>query len=528
MNNLLEWIKPLRLLPSLTGFLTSMASFALTMHRVDSMTLAFSLDCFISMCATMWHNNYIDRYHDAQKNPPNDFALRKGRAYLYCDIFWWTLELVMLYTLLHYFGLSLFLMALIRSSIGFTYSWMRRVPLLPMIALVTVFVTGAITPAVLSMADRAAIIFSVVGALVICARECPKDIEDCEADLADGWKSTLATIWSKTICSLVGRVIIVIASLLFVSMRLTVLPCVGVYGALASLCLFVAGAYWIVGPYVQKSKLMIDLGIASMLLTLNSSYIGLYYLPPIRSISAPFVVIPAFFALATWAIFTKRGNLLVKFAKLIASGADNGEETFKGKPINAFSWLLMFGLFYLVTVSCRIIGIAGAQICRIDPIVMNRSVHESLILIFCLVLLVVVRIPHYSIPGRTRGYTVIERMTIGLVIGTVCIILLEKGLPAFYFYLVVPMVTIVRDELKPLRDILKSYGCLLGIIASVAVFKGTSYAFGQIMPAYFIVVASYFLKYHKRGLPVYFPTSLPWLCRLMSRYFVQEVPMCTG
>lgn len=523
MKNLIEWIKPLRVLPSLTGFMTSMAAFALTLHHLDPMVWLFSIDCFTCMCATMVINNYIDRYHDVLKG--NTFAFDHAKAFLRFTVACWLVEAVML-TILFTYDWRLGTLALFRALIGFTYSWMRKLPLVPIISLAAVFVTGAITPAILAWPDRIALMFSIVGAFVITARECHKDMEDCEADRQDGWKTTIATIWGNLVAALVGRILILVSLLVFVSMPLTGLPHIGIYGAIISAYLYAIGAYWIVGN-PAKSKLIVDMGIALMLITINSSYWHLYHLPPIRTLQVPQIICPLYLIAAIWVMTTSRRDILLRLANWIKRGADQGLARPEIRNQSLWLWPICYGLFFLISFTCRALALTGIGSDSLSWSMVTRATFESLLLTGVLIMMVTAKVPHFKAPHRSHGFTLIERMTIGLLIGFVCVLLVIMGLPAFLFYLVLPLVSIIRDELKPLRDILKSFGCLFGLITVLTIFRGLPWTLEQIAPAYLIVVGCYFYKYQRQQQPVYIPRRLHWLAKLMRKHFVEETP-CTG
>ncbi len=522
MKNLIEWIKAIRPLASLTGFITSMASFALTYHYVGTVALLFSIDCFSSMAATMAMNDFMDRDYDKLKG--KTFAYDNPKIFRRFVICLWIIELISI------FGQFLIdwrlgCLTLLRAILGFTYSWTRHIPLLPLIMIGLVVFTGAITPAILSSANLVALSFSIAILLLIVGRDCGhKDVTDYNQDLSSGGKYTIATIWGPNIAGLAARVMIVIALLILISIPLAVLPKVGAIGAMISMSLFGFSAYLIQGKYFPKSKLLLDGGIALLLLTINSSYWSLYYLPPLRSIDLSQILQLVAIVATIMSIFICKSSIKI-LANIIESGIDHGEESLQKRGQSRYLWPIMYFLFWLVTVSCRTFAISKANWAAINLQSLKVAMSESTIVSLILIGLITSQIPHIQAKNRSRGYTIIERMIIGLLIGFFCGWLACMGLKPYWMAIGLPLVSIYRPELQQLRDLIKSYGCIFGIFTAVMILDGISYSLHYIAPSYLFIVAIYFFRCYKYRLPVYIP-NIRYLRKYMSKIFVKEVRIC--
>lgn len=514
----MEWIKPLRPIASFSGFMTSLASFGLALGRIDAVALFASLECFMFLCATMVINNYIDRNHDALKNPPNDFALRNERKFLWFTIAYWTVDGIMIIGL-YIIDWRLAALAFGRALLGIFYSWTRVIPCLSMISVSLACALCAATPAALGCSNHAVWVMAFSTLFAIGAREGHKDVIDFEVDRQDGWKKTVATTWGPNVAKLVTRAILVFAAIILVSLPITNLPLPCAWGAVICISLLSISAFLVQGPGFDLSKKLVDVGVAGQLLTFNASYWVLYYLSPVRTMAFGHTALTGLVLVTIVYIWLTKQWSLKKLAEVIESGLDHCEEKIKVRQ-GPLLWPVMYFLFFLVIALCRYICSYNA-IAKGDASTVRESLLAGSIVTLWLLALVCSRIPHQRVGGRSRGYTIIERMTAGLVIGYFFGVLDRMGIHLLLVALAIPTCSILIEDLRPVEHLLKSYGCYHGIITGAAIMVGIDYASLWISISYPIIVALYYLWHRAKDIPVYIPENAP-ITPWMKRNFVSE------
>lgn len=510
MNEIRPWVVSLRPLACLLGFLVCLASWGVAYSRIDLIALYSSLECFWFLCATMEINDWFDRYHDAEKNPPKDFVLNHERAFLRFTIACWGIEACLI-TLMFSIDYRLGLLALCRGIFGIFYSRTRRIPYLAATTVALASALCTVTPAMVGGPNHAMWVFLAATAMVIFARENYKDIEDFEADSATGYKATIAATKGPNVARIAGRLSLVFGSLIFLVMPLAILPKPAAWSGLLCLAAMSSSAY-LVATSEKKAKNLLDGGMASFLLVLNSSYWLLMLMGPVRELT----IRPLYFVITFTALI---GAMLAKpkhVSALVLQGLDSGQERLTEIAQSRMLWPAMYGLFWLVVFTCRLLSSqAVSEVDLRDPLLTASSLTLGLVTI------VVARPPHVRAGVRTYGYTVIERLSIGVVIGFFFMVCHLVGLPIKVVAFLLPLTAILSRELEALCQLLRGYGCVFGIITGIAIVQGITFALANILPVYILIVALYYLWRWRRRTPIYVPRRGK-IRRLMLRVFVPE------
>jgi len=510
MERILPWVISLRPLACLLGFFVCLASWGVAYSRIDLIALYSSLECFWFLCATMEINDWFDRHHDAGKNPPKDFALRHERAFLWFSVACWGIE-VCLIALMFSIDCRLGLLALCRGVFGIFYSWTRRIPYLAAITVALASALCTVTPAMVGGPNHGMWVFLAATAMVIFARENYKDIEDFQADYVTRYKATIAAIKGPNVARIAGRLSLVFGGLIFLAMPLTILPEPAAWGGLFCLSLMSISAY-VIATSNKKAKKLLDGGMAAFLLVLNSSYWLLMLMSPVHGLA----IRPLYFVIA---FITLTGVILAKprhISALVLQGLDGGKERLANIAQNKALWPTMYGLFWLVVFICRLLSsrVGG-------PVGLVDSLTTASLLTVILIAIVITRPPHVRVGVRTYGYTVIERLSIGIVIGFFFAVCHLVGLPIKVVAFVIPLISIVQNKLEVLCWLLRGYGCVIGIITGIAIVEGIAFALINILPVYGLIVALYYLWRWHRRFPVYVPRRGK-IRQLMLRVFVPE------
>lgn len=140
----------------------------------------------------MLQNDYFDSEHDFFKKNKR-FVYENKKIIFYILIFSW--PMIFLVTFLFTLKIQLFLLVI--SIVGFFYSFLRKIFLLP---LLTIAVLSGLPIILQGNISQTTILFISVTIITILGREILKDIEDKDVDF--GYKKTLATETSFSIRSL--------------------------------------------------------------------------------------------------------------------------------------------------------------------------------------------------------------------------------------------------------------------------------------------------------------------------------------
>ena len=503
------WFIQIRPLSCSYAFFASLGCWGAGYFTINSLAIITSLECFWVTAATMVMNNYIDRKHDEGKN--SEFYLlasKNEHTYLLFTTGCWLTEVIFvvyLFTVNRMLGY----VALGRAVVGFTYSWTRHIPCMPLI-FIAMFMgsTGASplangNPNHVMWVILAGIFFSML------SRECYKDIEDHEIDL--GYKKTIATTWGTNNARLIARSSQVFSCLLFLSIPLLRLPIPAAWGGLLCLSMVCLAAFMVVNN-IPRSKSLLDTGIGAFIIVLGVCY----WLSIIRP-AGQMVLSWPFLAMA-FMVFLAASYLWPEpIRKFIAQGIDTGKENVGKRQQSWLMWPMMWHIYTFVILACTLI--CGQIRHGGDPI---EALKTSAVATGILLLLVVSKIPHFRTPGRSRGYTIIERHTVGLVIGFFFAAMNMFGLPLEFVAVAIPLVSIINPKMEPLCHLLRSYGCWFGIIVGVAIVYGIDFSLHHIMPAYGIVVAFYFAWRGIKRIGVYIPKNTPIITPLMQLCFVRK------
>jgi len=491
------WIKPMRPAACLSAFFGTLASWGIAYHTINGLSIWTSFGCFWTAVCTMVVNNWCDRYHDLMKDPPEDFAWKNARIY-----FWYMLGCLALECLiiLHLFGLNQFIGALVvfQVILGLSYSIARKVTCLSAIIVAVTSALCTVTPAMVGKPNHAMWCFLVGTMSIIFAREQYKDIQDFEADHATGYKKTIASTKGPNVAKTIARLSLVFGSLLFLTMPLTVLPKPAALSGIICLSALSLSAYVVANSFKEAKKLL-DSGFASFILMLNWSYWLLMIMEPARRIALDPISCNIILGICLILAYTKP-DIITRFVK---NGLDNGKEHLPSITQGRLLWPMMYLLFWLTMFAARVIATQELTLTHIsDPL------STATILTAVLISIVIFRPPHIRVENRSYGYTVIERMSIGIVIGFFFTVYDLLGLPLTVTGFAIPLLSIVQPELEPLCLLLRSRGGLLGMFASVAIIKGFIFTLVHIAPVYISIVAIYYIWRRLQGIPVFVPRSL--------------------
>lgn len=510
MRKLLAWVAPLRPAACLLGFFISMGSWGIAYREVSLIAFLSSFECFWFLCSTMVINNWIDRFHDAyEKDPPNNFALTNKGGFLIYTITCWIVEAGLIF-LMFYINVNLGILSLARALMGFFYSWSRKVPYLPAIMVGIASALGGVTPAAIKGTNHTMWVFLFAGAFVLHGWENAKDVKDWLADRVSGYKATAAAVKGPNVARLIARISVGFGALVFLSMPLSKLPAPTAWVSLCSLSLFSIAAF-IVMTKLKLMKVMVGIGMGILVLALNASYWLLMATTPIGRFTVNRI----------WCYWAFVVLILFALAKpeavsaLVRSGVDNGKEGLGKLKQGTLLWPVMYLLFWLVVFVSRLLW----QQLPIGFAMMDPWLTATALAVM-LIGLVTLRPPHLSVEGRSYGYTMIERMSAGMVIGFFFTICQLVGLPLMVVAFALPLISILHPRLETLCHLLRSYGCVLGIITGVAIVKGIVFSLANILPAYLAIVAIYYIWRALCKIPVYIPRA--GVGRWMGRFFVGE------
>jgi len=269
-NNLSEWIKPLRILPCLSGFLGVISCWGIIINRINQIALYSSLECFWVLMSIMLINNYVDRHHDAKKNPPNNFALQNENIFFWYVTIFWIIECFFI-LLLSRISTSLALLASTRAVIGFSYSWARKIPLAPGVLVPATYVLCLITPVLFGKTSFILWLFILSIAFILYSYEIIKDIEDEATDRINNYKWTIAARWGNSKAKDITRFTLTCAALVLLMFSGFSYSKLQSLGSLLYACLLLLSALRIKSHLVSSKKL-VQVGMACFLLVMVLSY----------------------------------------------------------------------------------------------------------------------------------------------------------------------------------------------------------------------------------------------------------------
>lgn len=177
------WIKVLRLPIVIAAGFLSIVSFRIADWDRNAYTIA--LFVVVAASATMAHNDWRDRFHDAKNG--KDFALVHNSSFPVFVATLWGISL----------GLAAFLwrvqssygmLSVAMVTSGLIYSETRRIPFLPVLLVAATSASPALYPILMSASKESWLLFSAAF-LLIFGREILKDLDDFGHD--SGYKWTL-------------------------------------------------------------------------------------------------------------------------------------------------------------------------------------------------------------------------------------------------------------------------------------------------------------------------------------------------
>lgn len=175
------WIKTLRLPIVIMGGLLAIISFRISEWNI----IGFLVAVFIiaAALATMAHNDWKDRFHDAKKG--KNFALNNSNVLLRVVIFLWVIALFLLITL-WIVNVSFGLLSILIIVSGLIYSEIRQIPLLPTI-LVAVTSASPVLYSIIISPSRSSYHLFVAIIFFMLGREILKDLDDQHIDVGYKW-----------------------------------------------------------------------------------------------------------------------------------------------------------------------------------------------------------------------------------------------------------------------------------------------------------------------------------------------------
>lgn len=219
------WFKSLRLPTSLMAGLLAVVSFKQTLWTDTALYLG--VFTVIAASATMVLNDWFDRHHDAKKGKP--FAEATGNKFAVFAILLWLLVLVMSIPL---YGKSvpLGIMTFFMMILGISYSFTRKIHVLPAVHVATASAAVALYPVVFYQTNySSAWLLAGMTFMVIFGREILKDLQDHPEDV--GYKKTLPQIAGVTGSKMVSGVAIGLGAILSLVLHLWAVILLPVLGA---------------------------------------------------------------------------------------------------------------------------------------------------------------------------------------------------------------------------------------------------------------------------------------------------------
>lgn len=230
--------------------LLAIIAFRVSVWSTDAYLVA--LFTIIVASATMAHNDWRDKEHDAKKG--KTFALNHSKSFGVMVVFLWFASLsgaVGLWILNPWYGI---LSALIVVS-GLIYSETRRIPLLPAL-LVTL--TSASPALYANPRNEKVLAMFLVVALLIYGREILKDLDDYSHDA--GYKWTLPLAYGTRVAKFLAGLIML------------VLPFVAVWVSAKTLAgapfILMSASCLILNKNHRSAKTLLDIGMVVIIATL--------------------------------------------------------------------------------------------------------------------------------------------------------------------------------------------------------------------------------------------------------------------
>ncbi|MFA7253468.1 MAG: UbiA family prenyltransferase [Patescibacteria group bacterium] len=405
------------------------------------------LSTFMVYITTIYINDYCDRNRDALGIDGKTFARDHEKLFLRVTAFLIAATLATCsITFMH--DKSYGLIASLLCILGFSYSWTRTIPVLPVVSVSITVSLAASYPLAKGHYEIWPMILIVF--LLMFAREPQKDSEDAVVDKDPFFgKRTLPLIIGTEATRAVIRSILVISGcLLLTLMDGEALP--ALFIAISAVILSEAN--------VGRSKSILDFGIAVFLL--HGMHTGLQ--------------------------------------QTIATGIINTTKKAKVTPLEIETerspkrvWQLMYILMWLILFSLSSIRYSLAEAFLISSI-FTASLN----------LLSFVG-PAAEYEGNRPQYIRVIRMTIGMAIGLGAAALHEFGVPLVLVALTVPSIAITCGLQSNWTMILKDLSTVLGICAICVLLLPAATAIAHIASAYLPIVLFYHWRAYKTNIPLW-------------------------
>ncbi|RJR27303.1 hypothetical protein C4561_02640 [candidate division WWE3 bacterium] len=219
------WLKALRLPTSLMAGLLAVVSFKQTAWTDTALYLG--VFTVIAASATMVLNDWFDRQHDAKKG--KTFAETTGKKFAVFAVSLWLIVLVMSLPL---YGKSipLGIMTFFMMILGISYSFTRKIHMLPTVHVATASAAVALYPVAFYQTNYSrAWLLAGMTFMVIFGREILKDLQDHPDDI--GYKKTLPQIAGVTGSKMISGAAIVLGAILSLVIHLWAVILLPVLGA---------------------------------------------------------------------------------------------------------------------------------------------------------------------------------------------------------------------------------------------------------------------------------------------------------
>lgn len=247
------YVKALRLPIVVMAGLLAITAFRVSVWSTDAYLVALFI--VIVASATMAHNDWRDREHDAEKG--KIFALNHSKSFGTMVILLWFASLIGaigLWILNPWYGI---LSGLVIVS-GLIYSETRQIPFLPVLL---VALTSASPALYANPRNNKVLAIFFVSVLLIFGREILKDLDDYSHDV--GYKWTLPLVFGRRAAKFLAGLIILVLSLVATWVSMKTLA--------GAPFLLMSASYLIFDKNHRSAKTLLDIGMATIIVVLLAS-----------------------------------------------------------------------------------------------------------------------------------------------------------------------------------------------------------------------------------------------------------------
>jgi 4-hydroxybenzoate polyprenyltransferase len=454
----MNWFLSIRPLAVGMSVLITAFAYSLVGMNINIIILIF---IFFAVAATMVTNDYVDRHHDATIG--KTFALEQGNKFLwYATILWViTAVLVGIITISNW---QAGLLALVIATLGLSYKFSYKKLFLPEIIVATEYILVTLFP-VIEGGTYDWYIAPLIG-LLILTRENVKNIDHAPADVK--YKTTIAATYGTQTAAVAARCIIAAAVTMGLLLIVTSRQSASVVNVqIASMVIIALAGNWLLSEHFPRARLVMDLGASLFLIS------GIHGV-----IKQPI------------------GTSMLSTDSAQKYGLSTGFPNFQPERVNqpVWVWPAMIGLLFVVVTTIRIVaGTVTTNYVFLSGNITGALVTGiSIILIFLFFFLNPWLIQSWNKQEEkeTPGYRLVKRMSSGLLLGIICVVLGNNPWLIGSLMVAISIVAIVRYP--SICWHLKQRGFQLGAITALSLFGGIIYAIEIFGPAYAVTIGFYY------------------------------------